>query len=196
MGVSKIVDAIVIASSTGGPKALYEIITKLPKEIGVPIFIVQHMPAKMTGIFSERLNSNSNIKVIEAYENAIIENNVAYIAPGGYHMEIGNDIRIHLNEEPSIWGVRPAADKLFFSATNVYKNKLLGIVLTGMGRDGSKGISEIKAKGGLTISEDKSTCVIYGMPKAAFETGKVDKVLPLTSIAKEITEIVNGRWVI
>ena len=97
-----------------------------------------------------------------------------------------------LNEEPPIWGVRPAVDKLFNSAIKVYGGNLIAAVLTGMGRDGADGTSNIKDNGGITISEDKSTCTIYGMPKAAFETGKVDLVIPINQIANKIVQIIKG----
>jgi two-component system chemotaxis response regulator CheB len=180
------VEALVIGASTGGPKAIFKIITKLPEDLGIPVFIVQHMPEGFTKAFAERLNLNSCLKVQEASHMESIEENNVYIAPGGSHMEIGNDRRIYLNKEPAIWGVRPAADKLFSSASEVYGSGLMSIVLTGMGKDGSKGTVDVKNKGGLTISEDRSTCVIYGMPKSALETGKIDSVLPLDKIADEI----------
>lgn len=184
----KKINATVIGASTGGPKALYKVVTNLPDDLGVPVFIVQHMPTGFTKAFAERLNSNSKIKVVEATEGEIIENNVVYIAPGGLHMEIGKDKKIHLNNEPPIWGVRPAVDKLFISASKIYGDSLMSIVLTGMGKDGANGTIVVKEKGGITISEDKSTCTIYGMPRAAYETGKVDKVLPIDEIAYEIVK--------
>lgn len=185
--------ALVIGASTGGPKALHEVITNLPDGLGIPVFVVQHMPATFTKAFAERLNSKSKLTVVEAYEAQIVSNDVVYIAPGGFHMEVGRDKRIHLNKEPTIWGVRPAADKLFKSAALVYKEKLMSVVLTGMGRDGAEGTVEVKKNGGITISEDKSTSVIYGMPKAAFETGMVDMVLRLDKIASEVVKIVKGN---
>ncbi|ADL51435.1 CheB methylesterase [Clostridium cellulovorans 743B] len=188
----KKIDAVVIGASTGGPKALNTIIPNLPSDLGMPVFVVQHMPVGMTKDFANRLNLNSKIKVVEAKDFEVIEKNTVYIAPGGYHMEVENDNRIHLNSDPAIWGVRPAADKLFISASNVYKGKLLGIVLTGMGRDGAEGIVKIKENGGITLSQDKDSCTIYGMPKAAFETGKVDKVIPLASVVDEIINICSS----
>lgn len=185
------VDAVVIGASTGGPKALYSVITELPKNLGVPIFVVQHMPVGFTKAFAERLNANSAIGVTEAVEGETIEKDKVYIAPGGYHMEVGLDKKIHLNTEPAIWGVRPAVDKLFFSACKVYGANLLSVVLTGMGKDGAQGTVEVKKKGGITISEDKMTCTIYGMPKTAYETGMVDLVLPLYEIAGQIIGIVK-----
>jgi len=187
------IEAVVIGASTGGPKALYQVITALPDNIGVPVLVVQHMPVGFTKAFAERLNSNSKLKVVEASDGDLIENNIVYIAPGGYHMEIGSGKRIQLNTEPTIWGVRPAVDKLFISATKVYGARLLSIVLTGMGRDGAKGTTAIKDSGGVTIAEHESTCIIYGMPKAAFETGKVDEIVPLPNIADEIRKVVMGE---
>lgn len=192
--VDQKINAVVIGASTGGPKALYEVITRLP-ELNIPVFVVQHMPSGFTKAFSERLNLNSKLKVVEVEDNMAIEKNTVYIAKGGYHMEVGVDKRIHLNLQPSIWGVRPAVDKLFISASSVYKENLLSVILTGMGRDGAEGTSIVKDSGGITISQDENTCTIYGMPKAAFETGKVDEVLPLSYIADRISNIVLKRGV-
>lgn len=187
---NKKISAVVIGASTGGPRALMDVITKFPEELGVPVFVVQHMPEGFTKAFAERLNKNSKINVVEATHGMEIKKDVVYIAPGGKHMEIDNDKRIILNEDPSIWGVRPAVDKLFISAVKVYNSNILGVILTGMGRDGANGIATIKKAGGITISEDESTCVIYGMPKAAFETNMVDEVIPLYDIGNRITNIV------
>lgn len=185
LGSDKI-EAVVIGASTGGPKALYAVITAMPERLGVPVFVVQHMPVGFTKAFAERLNSNSRIKVVEAADGMAIEKDTVYIAQGGFHMEIGSDTRIHLNSEPTLWGVRPAADKLFVSAAKIYGPHVISAVLTGMGKDGAQGTVEIKKGGGITIAEDKSTCTIYGMPKAAYETGMVDIVLPIDSVANEI----------
>jgi two-component system chemotaxis response regulator CheB len=187
------IDAVVIGASTGGPKALYSVITALPEHLGVPVFIVQHMPVGFTKAFADRLNLNSRIKVVEASDGEPVEKDVVYKAPGGYHMEVHSDKRIHLNTEPSIWGVRPAVDKLFISTAKVYGAHLLSVVLTGMGKDGAQGTVEIKKNGGITISEDKSTCTIYGMPKTAYETGMVDLVVPLDEVSAQIIKIVGGR---
>ncbi|MFW2487058.1 protein-glutamate methylesterase/protein-glutamine glutaminase [Clostridium chromiireducens] len=189
---NKKIDAVVIGASTGGPKALQEVLTKLPSNLGVPVFVVQHMPEGFTKVFSERLDKICNMKVIEAAEGMKISNDTIYIAKGGQHMTVGSNNTIHLNEEPPIWGVRPAVDKLFNSAIKVYRGNLVSAILTGMGRDGADGTANIKDYGGITISEDKSTCTIYGMPKAAFETGKVDLVVPLNEIAHNIIRIVKG----
>lgn len=189
---NKKIDAVVIGASTGGPKALQEVLTKLPENLGVPVFVVQHMPEGFTKVFAERLDKACKMRVVEASEGMKISKDTIYIAKGGQHMTVGSNNIIHLNEEPPIWGVRPAVDKLFNSAIKVYGGNLISTILTGMGRDGAEGTSNIKDSGGITISEDKSTCTIYGMPKAAFETGKVDLVIPLNEIASNIIRIVKG----
>jgi two-component system chemotaxis response regulator CheB len=187
------IDAVVIGASTGGPKALYQVITALSDNIGVPVFVVQHMPTGFTKAFADRLNLNSKIKVVEARDGENVEKNVVYIAPGGFHMEIGIDKKIHLNTGSTLWGVRPCVDNLFLSATKVYGSRLLSVILTGMGRDGAKGTESVKDSGGITMAEHKSTCTIYGMPKAAFETGKVDTVVLLQNVAEEINKLVTRR---
>ena len=193
-GKNQRIDAVVLGASTGGPKALYSVITKLPENLGVPIFVVQHMPVGFTKAFAQRLNDNCLLTVVEAEEGMIIENNKVYVAQAGFHMEILSNKRIGLNNAPSIWGVRPAVDILFKSASKVYGNHLMSAVLTGMGKDGADGTKSVKTNGGVTISEDKSTCVIYGMPKVTFETGMVDMVLPLEQIPRAIIKIISfGR---
>lgn len=189
---NKRIDAVVIGASTGGPKALQEVLTKLPGNLNVPVFVVQHMPEGFTKVFAERLNKSCNMTVVEASHGMPIDRNTIYIAKGGSHMTISSTNRIELNKEPAIWGVRPAVDKLFDSAVNVYGGNLLSVILTGMGRDGAEGTKNIKERGGITISEDRSTCTIYGMPKAAYETGKVDLVLPLDQVCNKITQIVKS----
>ncbi|MDR3593965.1 chemotaxis response regulator protein-glutamate methylesterase [Clostridium sp.] len=189
---NKKIDAVVIGASTGGPKALQEVLTKFPRNLGVPVFVVQHMPEGFTKVFAERLDKACEMKVVEAYDGMKISNDTIYIAKGGRHMTVTSNNLIQLNEEPPIWGVRPAVDKLFNSAIKVYKGNLVSAILTGMGRDGADGTANIKDNGGITISEDRSTCTIYGMPKAAYETGKVDFVIPLDQIASSIIKIVKG----
>ena len=191
--ISKSVDAVVIGASTGGPRALQSVLTDIDKNIGVPIFVVQHMPRGFTKAFADRLDTICGLNVVEAEDGMKIEKNTIYIAKGGYHMVLNNNKYIYLNEEPSIWGVRPAVDKLFNSEAEVYGGNLLSVVLTGMGKDGARGTEVIKDKGGITISEDESTCTIYGMPKVAYETGKVDMVLELPLISKKINSILRGR---
>jgi two-component system chemotaxis response regulator CheB len=187
------IKAVIIGASTGGPKALQAVLTKLQGDLGVPILVVQHMPKGFTKAFADRLNGICKLRSVEAEDDMEIEKNNIYIAPGGYHMTIGEGNKIKNNQEPAIWGVRPAVDKLFESAVKVYGGNLLSVILTGMGRDGAAGTILVKDAGGITIAEDESTCTIYGMPKAAYETGKVDIVLQLQDIADKINSIVKGR---
>lgn len=189
----KKIEAVIVGASTGGPRALQQMLSKIDGDIDVPVFVVQHMPKGFTKAFADRLDKICNLKVVEAEDGMCIEKNTIYIAQGGYHMTVGDGKRIKLNEEPAIWGVRPAVDKLFESAVKVYGGKLVSAILTGMGRDGATGCELVKNAGGVTISEDQSTCTIYGMPKAAFETGKIDLVLPLQEIGDNINRIIKGR---
>ncbi|AYE33459.1 chemotaxis protein CheB [Clostridium septicum] len=184
-------EVIVIGASTGGPKAIEKVLKYLPYDLGVPVLIVQHMPRGFTKSFADRLNKCCNIRVLEATTGMKIEKNTAYIAPGGYHMEVESNNKIYLNEDPAIWGVRPAVDKLFESASKVYKKNVISVILTGMGRDGANGTKAIKEAGGTTISEDESTCTIYGMPKMAYETGAVDFVLPLHEISNKLKDLLG-----
>ena len=184
-------DVVVIGASTGGPKAIEKVLVELPKDLGVSILIVQHMPKGFTKSFAERLNKCCNLEVLEASDGMNIEKNKVYIAPGGYHMEVSKSNRISLNDEASIWGVRPAVDKLFLSISKVYNSNVISVILTGMGKDGAAGTKAIKLKGGTTISQDEESCVIYGMPKATYETGYVDYVFPLNKIAYNIKSLLN-----
>lgn len=187
---SNTVQAVVLGASTGGPRVLYDVITKLPGDINIPVFVVQHMPAGFTKAFSERIDKGSSLNVVEAKDGELIRENTVYIAPGGYHMLIeGRHIKLDLS--PSIHGVRPAVDKLFMSAAEIYKGNLLGCIFTGMGKDGADGVRMIKQKGGYIISQDEATSTVYGMPKAAFDTGCVDIVLPDYKISNEITRVVK-----
>lgn len=156
----------------------------------VPVFVVQHMPQGFTKAFAERLDKQANLKVVEATHEESIRPGVVYIAPGGYHMLLTEN-KIILDTSPPIHGVRPAVDKLFISAAKVFEEKTLACVLTGMGRDGAEGVRAVKAKGGFTIAQDEATSVIYGMPKAAYETGCIDMVLPDNDILEEIIRLVK-----
>lgn len=187
------IEAVVIGASTGGPKALQAVLSKIEENINVPVFVVQHMPKGFTKAFSERLNTICKLKVVEAYDGIKIEPNNIYIAKGGYHMIVIDKNKIKLSNDPAIWGVRPAVDKLFESAVQVYRGNLLSAILTGMGKDGAKGSEMIKDAGGITLSQDQATSTIYGMPKAAYETGKIDLVLSLNEIGKKISDIVRER---
>lgn len=184
---------LAIGTSTGGPRALQEIITRLPGNLPCGTVIVQHMPPGFTRSLAERLNSLSSLTVKEAEHNDIILPGMVLIAPGDYHMIVereGNKKVVKLNQSPPIGGHRPAVDPMMDSVAKVYGKQSVGVILTGMGHDGAKGIQSIKEQGGYTIAEDQSTAVVFGMPKSAIELGVVDKVAPLSAIAAEIVKAI------
>ncbi|HEY3426923.1 MAG TPA: chemotaxis response regulator protein-glutamate methylesterase [Negativicutes bacterium] len=185
---------VAIGTSTGGPRALQEIITRLPGNLPCGVVIVQHMPPGFTKSLSERLNSLAALEVKEAEHNDVIRPGLVLIAPGDYHMTIereGNKKVVKLNQNPIIGGHRPAVDPMLESVAKAYGQQAVGVILTGMGHDGAKGLQAIKQQQGYTIAEDQSTAVVFGMPKSAIELGVVDKVAPLTAIAAEIVKVVT-----
>lgn len=182
------IKAVCIAASTGGPKALSKVMSMFPENFKIPVLIVQHMPAGFTKAFAGRLDSGSKLNVKEAEQGDLIKPGWAYVAPGGFHMVV-KEGRIELNQEPPMHGVRPCADKLFISAAENMGGKVLGIVLTGMGRDGTQGLLAIKSRGGICIAEDESTCTIFGMPKSAIEKGAAHIVAPLERIIPQVLEL-------
>lgn len=185
---------IAIGTSTGGPRALQSVLPLLSENINGTIVVVQHMPPKFTKSLADRLNSLSNISVKEGEEGDLLKRGHCYVAPGGFHMKVVNeegDYIIKLDKGPPIKGLRPAADILMESVAKLEGLKKLGVIMTGMGSDGSKGIVDIKKSNGYTISQDEKTSVVFGMPKAAIETNHIDKIVPLNNIAHEIMSIVG-----
>ncbi len=176
---------ISIAASTGGPAAVTYILKHIPKN-SPPILVVQHMQKGMTKLFAEGLNNECKFKVKEAEEGDLVKEGLALIAPGGFHMQVTKTSKISLTTSPPVNYVRPSADMLMSSAARAYAAKNIGVVLTGMGVDGAKGIEAIKKKGGITIAQDKKSCVVFGMPNAAIKTGCVDCVTALEQIPKAI----------
>lgn len=184
---------VVIGTSTGGPRALQEVIPKLPGNLPCGILIVQHMPPGFTKSLADRLNSLSSLKVKEAEQNDPITPGVVLLAPGDYHMiieRLGGKNVTRLNQQPPVGGHRPAVDPMMESAVHLYGAHTVGVLLTGMGRDGAKGLQMIRQRNGYTIAEDKSTAVVFGMPKAAIELGAVNTVLPISGVAAEIVKAV------
>ena len=180
---------VVIASSTGGPKALGELIPRLPAPLGTGSLIVQHMPAGFTASLATRLDSASKLQVTEATGGEALDPKKLYLAPGGAHLRMGTDGRVRLSDEAPLGGLRPRADLTIADAAKLYGPALVLVVLTGMGKDGLEGARAVKAAGGRVLAEAESTCVVYGMPRAVAEAGLADEILPLdqlhTAIARE-----------
>lgn len=187
---------LLIASSTGGPRSLENVVPLLPASIGCPGIIVQHMPPGFTKSLAERLNRTSSLTVVEAKDGDVLKKDTLYIAPGNYHLGLkksGNETRIYLDSSDRINGVRPAADFTFRTAVDIYGSNIVSVVLTGMGKDGADGVRLIKSKGGSAIVESQESCVVYGMPKAVVENGDADFILDNSYIAEKIVEILGGR---
>ncbi|HLK15230.1 MAG TPA: chemotaxis response regulator protein-glutamate methylesterase [Fimbriimonadaceae bacterium] len=178
---------VFIGSSTGGPRALQQVVPKLPIDLGLPVVIVQHMPPGFTTALAARLDAESALRVRQARPGDQLEPNTVLVAPGGLHMEVVRNGYVRMNEGASVNGVRPAADITLGSMVDVYGGAIVGVLLTGMGRDGAAAMKRLHDASGHTVAESQETCVVYGMPRAAVELGAVDVVLPLHEIANEIS---------
>ncbi len=175
---------LIVGASTGGPHALSEIIPKLHRTFPLAVLIVQHLPVGFTKSFSERLSWQGSIALKEAEDGDAIKPGQAFVAPSGYYTVVKNG-RIGLDKRPKGDGMR-SIDIAMKSAAEAYEDKVIGVLLSGMGKDGAEGMRAIKEKGGSTIAQDELTSVIFGMPKAAIDMGVVDKVAPLPDIVDEI----------
>jgi two-component system chemotaxis response regulator CheB len=185
---------LAFGTSTGGPKALHEIIPKLPKDFPLPIVIAQHMPKAFTGPFAERLDQLSQIEVREAKQGDVLESGKAFVAPGGSHMRVKrttiHKVNVDISSGNGEYAYRPSVDVLVSSVAEAYPGRALGVILTGMGSDGVRGIEKLKESGGKVYVQNEETCVVFGMPKAVVEAHLADKVLPIEEIAGEIVNAV------
>jgi two-component system chemotaxis response regulator CheB len=186
---------VAIGSSTGGVEALLTILSRFPENCPSTL-ITQHMPAVFTTRFAERLNRLCAPEVAEATDGAIVQPGHIYLAPGGAHLELVNQggLRCRLTEAERVSGHRPSVDVLFKSIARAVSGKALGVILTGMGRDGAQGLLEMRKAGAPTIGQDEATCVVYGMPKAAFEIGAVTQQVGLEKIADRILQHTSMQY--
>lgn len=191
--------AVAIASSTGGPRALAEVIPGLPGDLQAAVLVVQHMPAGFTRSLAARIDGMSELRVTEAEHGEPVVVNRVYLAPGGLHMRVVNDgpggWTVALDEGPALHGVRPSADRLFESVAEQFGAASIGVVLTGMGKDGAEGLRAIRTAGGAGIVQDRATSTIYGMPQAALKRAGAERVVGLSAVAPTIVSLLAERTV-
>lgn len=186
---------VVVGASTGGPKTITDLFTSLPHNVPAYLLVVQHMPRGFTESFAKRLGSSTGFQVVEAKDGEPLEVGKVIVARGGDHMVIEKrglkSYIVRLDRGPRVNAVRPSVDVTMESAAEVFGSDAIGVLLTGMGSDGAIGMSKIKKEGGRTIAEDESSCIIYGMPKAAASLGAADHILPLRKIPLQIMDLMT-----
>jgi two-component system, chemotaxis family, protein-glutamate methylesterase/glutaminase len=194
--VMKNLNAVVLGVSTGGPQALLKIVPKIPENFPIGIAIVQHMPPNFTRTLAERLHDLSKVTVKEAEHGDSMERGKVLIAPGGKHMTLANNgshVVVELSQDPANTLYRPSADIMITSAVAAFQSPLLGIILTGMGKDGVAGLKQVKSKGGYVIAQDEESCVIFGMPRVAIEEGVADSVMSIDNISESLSQLAASR---
>ncbi len=195
---NKNIEIVVIGASTGGPNAVQQIIANLPPDFPVPILVVIHMPPMFTHSFAARLNQLSSLTVVEAENELLLENGKVYIARGGIHCLVEKrqlQSFLHLSNKPNNSLHRPSVDVSMLSVVQNFGANTLGVILTGMGKDGLKGIQTIYNTGGMTFAQDEGSCIIYGMPRVCVENQVIDQVLPIDQMAEEISvAVLNKTW--
>ncbi|MFP4496735.1 MAG: chemotaxis response regulator protein-glutamate methylesterase [Vulcanimicrobiota bacterium] len=190
--------AVAIGVSTGGPKTLLKVIPNIPGDFCGSIFIAQHMPEGFTKSLAERLDSLSKITVKEAKNGEMVQPGTCYLAQGGGHLKVmkmtlTEGVMLRISSSPANALYKPSVDELFFSVAEAYGGNTIGVVLTGMGRDGTRGMKKIKSKGGICVSEDESSCIVYGMPKSVEESGLSDYIAVAQDIPGVITSLVKKK---
>lgn len=190
-GIVRQTPTVLVAASTGGPQTLHTLFSSLPPGLPACWAVTQHMPPSFTTSLAARLAAVSPIPFEEASEGSVLKTGAGLLARGDTHMIIGPQGIVHLARSEPVWGCRPAADPMMASATENLIGPLIGVVLTGMGTDGAEGLKRIKQVGGVAIAQDKHSSIIYGMPKAAAQTGICDHILPLSEIPARLVEIIN-----
>ena len=187
---------VALGTSTGGPKALQEMLPALPKDLPVGVLIVQHMPPGFTGPFARRLNNLCQVTVLEADEGMVVQPAYVYIAPAGSHMTVrrrGPQTVLHVSATPANTLHIPSVDIMMLSVAECFRSLAMGVIMTGMGADGALGMEAIFREGGLTVGQDESTCAVYGMPRSCAEMGVLRRVVPLMRIPQEILSAVSYR---
>ncbi len=190
------IEAVCIGVSTGGPTALGVVLPSLPKNIRVPIFVVQHMPPIFTKSLADHLNNQSQIEVCEASDMQLAKPGVAYIAPGGRQMKVHRTVSgmiIRVTDDPAEGACKPSVDFLFRSIADVYGGKALAVILTGMGQDGLAGTRLLSSKGACVIAQDQATSTVYGMPRQIVDNQLATDILPLSDIGPKIRDIASKR---
>lgn len=188
---------VALAASTGGPRALAELIPALPPDLGAAVIVAQHMPAGFTSSLAERLDRRSALPVSEARHGDLLMENRVYIAPGGRHLSVSSGMdggcRLEVLDEAPVLGVRPSADVLFRTLAETFGPSAVGVVLTGMGRDGTEGLRCLREAGAFAIVQDKATSTVYGMPKTALAVAGADEVAALPDMARVIVQALTTR---
>ena len=190
--LSRMEKVVVIGSSTGGPRALNSVIPFLPEKLPAAVVVIQHMPAGFTRSLAERLDNTSQLKVKEAEPGDAIEVGRVLLAPGGFHMVFDQHGVVTLNQNPPVHGVRPAVDVTLTSIAQLYGNRVVCVILTGMGNDGTNGSGVVHGNGGWVIAEAEESCVVWGMQRCVAEAGFADEITPLSKVAQAIIKAVES----
>lgn len=195
--ISTVPAIVAVGVSTGGPKALQEILPLFPRDLSVPVLLVQHMPIGFTAPFAQRLNSICSITVQEATHGSLIQPGTVYIAPAGKHMTVErpsqNGALIRLDSLPGDCLHIPSVDIMMTSVAHAFRSLAMGVIMTGMGSDGADGMKAIHQQGGFTLGQDETSCAVYGMPRACAELGLLKRIVPLSQIPAQILQITRYR---